>query len=209
MKSEGLCVINIPFMNYVPQNAAADKTPIEASIETKQQEVTGMKKNQFLRLVYVASLLALLGTSLFAATIKKKNGEVLEGKILGMIVQKSGQKSSVTYTIRKGSDVVAIDERGVTFKKGSKVELLLVHMEGKSVEEIENLGGAGGVVIRISGNTDNTLDSSPVLGEYTGSLERKEVKGVIVGSIRIQTKSGTVTIPIEEIVEFGEKKARL
>ena len=52
-----------------------------------------MKKNQFLRLVYVASLLAVFETSLFATTIKKKNGEVLEGKIQGMIVQRAGDKT--------------------------------------------------------------------------------------------------------------------
>ncbi|MCI0489996.1 MAG: hypothetical protein L0229_25675 [Blastocatellia bacterium] len=165
-----------------------------------------MKKNRFLRLAYLASLLVVLQANLFATTIKKKNGEVLDGKIQGMIVQREGKESSVSYTIRKGSDITAIDERGVSFKKGSKVEMLSVFMEGKSAEEIERLGGTGGLVLRISGKSNNTLDSDPLLGEYKGNLDNKEIKGVILGSIRIQTKNGIVMIPIEEIVEFGEKK---
>ena len=165
-----------------------------------------MKKNQLPKLAYVASLLLVLQASLFATTIKKKNGEVLDGKIQGMIVQREGKESSVSYTIRQGADITAIDERGVSFKKGSKVEMLSVFMQGKSAEEIERLGGAGGLVLRMSGKSNNILDSDPLLGEYKGNLDSKEIKGAIVGSIRIQTKSGIVTIPVEEIVEFGEKK---
>jgi hypothetical protein len=143
---------------------------------------------------------------LFATTIKKKNGEVLEGKIQGMIVQREGKESSVSYTIRQGSDITSIDERGVSFKKGSKVEMLSVFMEGKSAEEIEKLGGAGGLVLRMSGKSNKILDSDPLLGEYKGNLDSKEIKGVIVGSIRIQTKGGIITIAVEEIVEFSQKK---
>ena len=111
------------------------------------------------------------------------------------------------YTIRKGSDRVAIDERGVTFKEGSKVEALSFIMMGKSAEEIERLGGAGGFVLRQSVKSSQAgVDSRPLFGEYVGNLNNNEIKGGVIGSIRVQTKNGIVTIPIEEIVEFGEKK---
>jgi hypothetical protein len=165
-----------------------------------------MKRYQFLRLAYLASLLVVLPATLSATTVKKKNGEVLDGKILGMIVQREGKESSVSYTIRQGADITAIDERGVTFKKGSKVEMLSVFMQGKSADEIERLGGVGALVLRMSGKSNNVLDSNPLIGEYKGSLDKKEIKGAITGLIRIETKSGIVNLPVEEIVAFGEKK---
>jgi hypothetical protein len=166
-----------------------------------------MRKNRLLWLGHVVSIFMVLQTSLFAATIKKKNGDVLEGKLEGMIVQREGKESSVTYSIRKGSDVVAIDEQGVTFKKGSKVDMLMLYMEGKSAEEIESLGGKGGQFVRMSGNSDKEVKVSvPLLGEYKGNLNDNEIKGAVIGSIRIKTKTGIITIPVDEIVEFVEKK---
>src|SRR5207244_3368901 len=60
---------------------------------------------------------------LFAATIKKKNGEVVEGTISGLIVQKGEVKKSTedsevkftaTYYITNGSEIEAINEKGLT-----------------------------------------------------------------------------------------------
>jgi hypothetical protein len=152
------------------------------------------------------SLALLLGqTLLLAATVKKKNGDVVEGTIQGLIVQREGKQDSVTYVIRKGSDITAIDARGVILKKGSKMDRLTIYMEGKSAEEIEKLGGSGGMVMRVSGEGKALIDPAPLLGEYTGSISANQIKGAITPSIRVKTKEGIVTIPVAEIVEFAEE----
>ena len=79
------------------------------------------------RLSGVASTCAIVLAApavLLAATVEKKSGVRIEGTVQGMIVQKEHRENSVTYVIRKGSDVVAIDGRGVTFKKGADMETL-------------------------------------------------------------------------------------
>ncbi|HLG15347.1 MAG TPA: hypothetical protein VJH03_12710 [Blastocatellia bacterium] len=164
-----------------------------------------MNKRRFALIPAVVLLIALPVTAL-AASVKKKNGEVVEGKIQARIVQRQAKEGSVSYVIRKGSDITAIDEQGVHFKKGSKVDDLTIFMEGKSATEIEALGGKGGFVLHITGETkEAATDSNPLLGEYRGDASRKEIKGVIFSVINIQTKTGIVTIPVEEIVEFAKQ----
>ncbi|MGQ0763048.1 MAG: hypothetical protein ACT4OT_13685 [Acidobacteriota bacterium] len=167
-----------------------------------------MKFGNVQRLTGLCLGLLLFQFPLLAATLKKKNGEVIEGTIQGLIVQRDARESSVKYVIRKGSDVVAIDERGVVVKKGAKMDILSIYIEGKSADEIERLGGAGGLVLRMSGEGKDTVDPLPLLGEYTGNLNNREIKGAVVNSIRIKTKDRILTVLVSDLIEFGKTEAQ-
>ncbi|MGH9766592.1 MAG: hypothetical protein ACREAB_04085, partial [Blastocatellia bacterium] len=72
------------------------------------------------RLMLVILISISLASPVFAAKLKKKDGQTIDGKIRGVIVLKAKTKQDdtksvygFTYLLAKGEDVTAIDEEGV------------------------------------------------------------------------------------------------
>lgn len=154
------------------------------------------------------SMLVVLGAAviswqpgLSAAVVKKRDGATLDGKVFGLIVQRRSKPGSVTYTIRKGSDVLAIEASGIRYKKDSQVEVLTAAAEGLSADHIEVVAaGSGVLVLRVSGRTAaETVDTDPLIGEYVGNLMKREIKGAVLPTIRVETEAGLVTVPVAEV----------
>ena len=74
--------------------------------------------------IYVFLVYVLVGNPLSAATVKKKDGQVVEGKISGVIIQKgkiekSEKGFSVNYYPINGENIEVIDEKGVQLVQGT------------------------------------------------------------------------------------------
>jgi predicted porin len=166
-----------------------------------------------------------------AATIKKKDGQIVEGKIVGLVVQKDeakeassekhpGQKSyTVSYDLTNGSDITAIDEEGV-HQEGRLVAFLVASQEGSPPDDadavktgVELPAGAfslgqlkgDGTVIRAGGQSRDKrrVKSNRLVGQYRVDPATK--KGTLEPSLEVATAGGTVKIPVEEIVGFKPK----
>jgi len=83
-----------------------------------------MKLSLNLRVACIVAICALISNSAFAAKIKKRNGEVIEGKIRGLVALKildvkiqvgsiQNKPYRASYVITKGADITAIDENGL------------------------------------------------------------------------------------------------
>lgn len=85
----------------------------------------------------------LAGNQAFASKIKKKNGQVVEGEISGVIVQKELKKTNEGHSARyypiNGADIEAIDEGGVHLIKGSPSVMYEVGPTDKLPSDIEVL----------------------------------------------------------------------
>ena len=150
--------------------------------------------------IFLPLLVLCLSVPALAATVRKKSGEVVEGKILGRIAQKGSRENSISFVLRQGDDITAIDEQGVHLKKKHKVELISVSYEGVPAPDSEMLNGRGGKgsVMRITGTAEKPLDRDPIVGEVRQEMDEMR----LIPAIVVQTKQGPVTIPLGEIVEF-------
>jgi WD40 repeat protein len=180
------------------------------------------------RIEYIAALLlvcTLATTITFAATIKKKNRQVVNGEIQGLIVQRENISASreggkITYSAKyqlvNGSEVSAIDEGGVHWTT-NKVSFFSVSQEDTPLDDVDVLetgmntppgsifGGytkAGGLVVAIGGRTleEGGTCSDKLLGEFRINPLTK--KGQIIPALELATANGTVKISVIEIVAF-------
>lgn len=177
------------------------------------------------------ALLILMASTVFAAKIKKKNGQVVEGEIKGTIVLKSiGQSRSkedpkvtvysVQYALISGNEIDVIDEKGV-HKTSNRFAFFSVSQENTPPDDNEvieigvNMPSGpfsfgytkkGGTVVRLGGTKYESggTNTNTLLGEIRKNP--KTGKTEIVPAIEIVTSSGTVKIPVTEIVDF--KKGR-
>jgi len=172
------------------------------------------------------------GNSARGASNKALEGvKLVEGNIRGLIVQKGDVKESqskdnpskksytVTYQLTNGSEISAIDEAGVHLDS-DKILSVIVTQEG-ALPDDEVLGmslsegamalpvfmartSAGGLVVRINGKakTRRRTSAAALLGEYR--LDPVAMKPRVIPHLEVSTLSGTVTIPVQDMVTFRE-----
>lgn len=169
-------------------------------------------------------------SSAFAATIKKKNGDVVEGKIEGLIALKepaqeevdkdkaSVKKYSIWYWLVNGEQILRIDEAGVERQTDDVEGVGFATREGANPNDL--------VVLDKMFETRNpipflvpTSDPSTwvvaagrvrskqgqtlagsLLGEYR--REPRAAQGMLIPVIRVSTPNGTVGLTVGEIISF-------
>jgi hypothetical protein len=159
------------------------------------------------------------------ATVKKRNGTTAEGEIDGTIVQKgvsrpkSGSRSATaeraaTYILVDGSDVDAIDERGVT-AHGYYTIIEASRAGPLDDKYIVDWGSKykGGMQFGKLGDGTSVMVIGAKLGELAtekaaqqrrlpllGSFKCVNGECKIVPAIQIATATGIVRVPIRDIV---------
>jgi len=175
-----------------------------------------------IRVVCTVLICAFPCSLVFAAKIKKRDGQVVVGTIKGLIVTKGNDATtnSVTYSVVKGGDIESIDENGVHLRAGSKSLYLLTRQK-----ELANYGEVETEIVGVLISFFNgTAEDSPmvarigvgggVAGKYVdakeltakdfvlGTHKSEQGKDAIVPSLEIVTANGSVTIPVSEFVAF-------
>jgi len=187
-------------------------------------------RNEWLnvRALGVVLIILCMEVGLRAATIKKKNGEVVEGKINGLVVQKSEVKKvtengttkyTVNYDLTNGADIKSIGEEGVV-RKGNGF-LFLTASQETPIDDVDALEAGleatpqkgllfgwgamkgGGGVSRVGGRMEMARDSSayPVIGEFRTEGGRPQLLPFLV----VKTAKGEVQVPVAEIIDFHRK----
>lgn len=159
-----------------------------------------------------------------AATIKKKNGQIIKGEINGIVVQ--GGSELVTgspggygalYYTPKGEQIESIDEDGVHYRPGARIRYVSIGQKDK-IDDSE----AAGVAIEMENNFTAMFDYSgkhgmasvksdtmsldnPAKFKLLGEYRKEGSTGKIIPALEVNTAKGIVLVPIAEIVEF--KKA--
>jgi hypothetical protein len=184
-------------------------------------------------------LLALLGLPclLPAATIKKKDGQVVEGSVSGLIVQakkpekRPNEKGPVRhidrdYYLTRGENITAIDENGVQQNGDREVVSVMCGYRGspsqcampKAIEadiltktrdwELGSARMTAGLgVLRMN---DSSARSGPAdLTPLLGELrvDPKTQKGRVIPAVEVTTPAGVVVIPLSDIAAFELKRA--
>jgi hypothetical protein len=171
---------------------------------------------------FLSSVAGIMAQDKQLATIKRKHGQQIEGEIKGVIVQKEtikewteGSKKhyNVIYYLTNGSDIRAIDEKGVHVPEGTQIPTRFVTQKGKPPDDLEVLQvaedkkslipttKAGGQVLR-AGVAATGVSAAMLLGE----LRTKDGKTGLIGALEIQTTSGLIAIPVGEIIDFTQKE---
>lgn len=158
-----------------------------------------------------------------AASVKTKKGVVVEGEIIGLVVQKGDLKTSdkdgkksfaVTYHLSNGSEIATIDEAGVT-KRGASFAFCSVSQDDTAPDDVDAVetcanmpAGAvlgrytkgGGQVVRLGGTLTKAgvPNSALVLGQF----KMEGGKGRIVPFLTLKTATGETTIRVPDIVPF-------
>ncbi|MDQ5846002.1 MAG: hypothetical protein M3539_11990 [Acidobacteriota bacterium] len=160
-----------------------------------------------------------LESGLLAATIKTKDGKIVNGEIRGMIVQKDeieSEKSAegtinlVHYDMSNGEDIDAIDEQGVHH---SHLWLVTVSANGDLPDDLEvfkpgEKAGLGADRISSKGvkYTVLVLDFRPRVPSklrLLGEFRSENGKDVVIPALHVTTKEGVVDIPVSDIVAFA------
>jgi hypothetical protein len=163
-------------------------------------------------------MLLLLAPNGLAATVKLKDGRVVEGEIQGRVVQreiKASVRNGATYEITNGRDVVAIDEQGVHFAPVSELLMGTTTEQRRPLDDIEVIqllldppaglfprtkGGANvlrfGPARRKEGDVTST---TPLLGTIRGDPGKRS----LLPALEMVTREGPVTIQITEIMPFA------
>ncbi len=161
-------------------------------------------------------------------TVKKNNGQLLKGSIQGAIIQ--GESSAVKtdasagygglYYIAKGEQIESIDEEGVHYRPGTRLRYVSIGQK-QPIDDLE--------VIKMAVNLDNnfmamfdysnkhnmasvksdfmdmkTPSKLRLIGEYRNDGN----SGAIIPALQINTATGTIAVPIADIVKFKVDPAR-
>lgn len=156
---------------------------------------------------------------LFAAKVKKANGEIVEGEIQGLIVCR-GKTTNVTFRVVRGKDIVSIDEEGLQSAPGKGLGLDGVKntaqedvlqgiiwwmdrfLKWKSGEALLRDVPGGGQVLGIR-MSEMFSAGELLVGE--ARVDKKAKVITILSAIEVQTDKGIVRIPVADIVSFKEK----
>ena len=180
---------------------------------------TQSRRKRFNSHAFVAALIILwFCPGLFAATIKTKDGKIINGQIRGMIVQKGEvklEKSNegniyiVSYDMSNGEDIEAIDEEGV---RRSHIWLVTVSAVGGLPDDLEvfkpgDKTGIGANRVSAKGLKYDVFafDTSPRVPskeKLLGEFRQENGKDVVLPALHVTTKEGVVDIPISDIVTF-------
>ncbi len=155
---------------------------------------------------------------LLAATIKTKDGKIIQGQIRGMIVQKDeikleksaeGTIHTVGYLMSNGEDIDAIDEEGV---HRSHIWLITVSAVGGLPTDIEVFkpGAKTGLMAnRVSAKGLKydvfAFDFSPRVPskeKLLGEFRSDKGKDVAIPALHVTTNEGAVVIRVADIVAF-------
>jgi hypothetical protein len=151
-----------------------------------------------------------------------KDAQRVEGEIVGSIVQrpsgpqektKDGGKYVYTYFVTQGTDIELLDNAGLYHAIGSKVSLLVANIEKADVPDMEFLQvgmdpksngklPSGGGVTHL---TFETTKQSPGALRMLGELRWKKEGSELVPALHVKTDSGTVDIPLDQLVPFRKK----
>lgn len=165
--------------------------------------------------------------------IIKKDGQIIEGKIRGLIAQKSAEEKTKEgktiyygkYLLTDGANIATIDEQGVQ----ATVPLAYFSAAGDSaLDDAEVINSAmkdftgNDLVFGLSGKV-SLLASGSGLGilfkdrdsfkempswQLIGEVRKEEGKYRVVAAVEIDTDKGLTTIPLSEIVDFKSKSAK-
>jgi hypothetical protein len=152
-----------------------------------------------------------------ATTVKKKDGQTLEGEIKGVIVQKgsldkyegASTKAYFSYNVIQGRDITLIDEHGIHLAEGSKFLYVLVDgaTPPNNQEDIEALYLANHekeIISLSSGGSTNIVFTLPdskrkMVPTYLPATELG-ASDKLVGELRLEKKWKGKIIPAIEIV---------
>jgi hypothetical protein len=167
-----------------------------------------------------AAIVAVLLDSVsgFAATVKKSNGEVVEGQVLGLVVQKGPVKDSrvpgdarytVTYYTTNGSDVSVIDEKGLQYVPGAVIGVWVV-TQSTPPDDLEALETAVGpaMFLRRLPKGGGLMASGrrgkegPLTERLLGTFRMGDKRGSVLPYLEIQTAKGVVKVQASEIAAF-------
>jgi hypothetical protein len=161
-------------------------------------------------------------SSVLAAKIKKKDGKAIDGTVRGLVIQKGkhATENTVTYSVIKGDYIELIDERGVNLKPGSSF-LYVVTRQKEIADYSETEAEIVGVLIGFfdgmredSGFVARVGVGGGVVGSYVEAkeLNAKDVllgihgveqkKHKIISSLEIQATTGSISVPVIDIVAF-------
>jgi hypothetical protein len=159
--------------------------------------------------------------------IRKSNGEIVEGEIRGFLLfgKKDDLSTMITlgYYTLPGKSVETIDEKGVSFRKDARcltfvglgVKSNLKQLEddftltqyATAISKRSEKGGQlpSGLYLMVeSKECVGTTNINPILGE----LRELDKKTTLNANIEMVTKSETIQIPVNEIVQYWKKEAK-
>lgn len=175
------------------------------------------------RFLLLGLFLVSLETPLSATTIRKKNGDVVDGQIRGTILLKE-RGAAVFYCAIDGKDVLGIDQDGVHAVAGKALSVLGLEVKNPA-EVLEAIQWLRDRRIRSKSLLLKDLPSGgQALGSYTGfekpcpqknqellgefRVDKKKRKIEVIPAVEVDTANGVVTIPVNEVVEFGTDAER-
>jgi len=164
----------------------------------------------------------ILSLSAAAATLKVKSGAVHEGKVNGLIVLKGDERETLSeqdpsktvywasYTVLNGSDLAAIDAKGVHLGSGQPVGRFDVMQEDAPLDDADvvrtglrippgpfgtGTTKAAGTVSRVEDRTGPGPRRDTILGEFRTEGDKVELRP----AIEIETAQGIVKVPVEDL----------
>ena len=180
-------------------------------------------------------LIIILGVGSFAegATIKKRNGDVIEGTVQGFVALKGKKplvengkgtndatKYSTTYWIVKGEEIVRIDEAGVQRKSDGVEAFAMGTRDGSLPEDLVVLDAAfdnnapmpmlfptrDASTWAVIARNGKSKQGNTLSDSLIGEYKRgKDSKqGEIIPALQVSTASGIVKISIADIVAFRD-----
>ena len=185
-----------------------------------------MNSSQTIRGSLAAFLILSLSAS--AATLTVKSGAVHEGKVHGLIVLKGDDRETqseqdpsktvywASYTVLNGSDVAAIDAKGVRLGSGQPVGRFDVKQEDAPLDDVDVVRtslkippgpfGAGttkaaGTVTRVADRAGQGPRRDTVLGEFRAEGDKAELRLVI----EIETAQGVVKVPVADLLPLSSE----
>jgi hypothetical protein len=179
----------------------------------------------------IAVCLVLEG-SLFPATIKTKDGQILKGEIEGIIVLKKEEQLApsaekpvmrylTTYHVLNGKEIERIDEQGVHVKINSSIVILMASQENSPLEDWIVFDGAlkreGPAASQWRGRHKDTGQEYILVrrgGRATKPMtlndtlvgkmgrDQQAAKDIIVQHLEIKIKNILVKVPVADLTPF-------
>lgn len=154
-----------------------------------------------------------------------KNAQRVEGQITGPIVQKTEgppQKTKegkyiYTLIVTDGKDIEMIDGNGMYQAVGSTITVFAANLDKSDIADLDFL--RTGMASKAS-TTELRLPSGDKMGRFVfktnkqaaGTLKlagefRTENNGQLLPALQVNTDSGAVTIPVDQLIPFKKKVA--
>jgi hypothetical protein len=172
------------------------------------------------RLLSALLIILFIASQALAATVKKKNGQLVKGEITGRIVQKgktekieSRYKYSDVFNVIEGKGIDTIDERGVNPIKGTTFSIILYYYSDETPPEdtwvLDLAEGFLAMGSDVSMNIKGDLlgikraEGKNLIDPLLGELVREEKTVRVLPALKVKTDKGMVEIPISDVARFG------